>query len=292
MNIDLQAGVTYKLSDLLNTKYLIKYQNDNIKTIFDRCEEIYNETGEKVIIDIAECKFNPSNYTSVTTYRDVIDFIDTDNEVINSMLEHNSRVTRMRELTDKGVISMIDIPTTFKLTEVIEYLQNLDKLSVYRLKSPNEMNGIVPDLSIFLAMSINCIYPEIGVDISAQATRYFELFKRIWTYQGLVKRDAYNVLLYNSIIKVSAIGTTNLGENIYYIPGRGEVTERLLNEGYDVIPFEFGTVNLKGKGKNADPELEHAFSRIGKEIDKIVRENQKKKGKKKLTSVLTTIERR
>lgn len=275
---------TYALYEVLDTRYLTTVTTNKIKEFFESCKKSFNETGRQLTVDLKHCKFNPDNYRLVTDYCDYIHFIDSDNPVIDSMLDHNSRVSKVKALEKKGAIKIESIPTTFEFMEMLGYIQTLDKTQVYRLCSFGELNGRLPDVSILIAMAIGYLYPDVSVDLSEQASNYFRIFRRFWSYTGIVKRDSYNLLWQGNILKIDAIRVDESGEHIFYVPGVGEISEEILNSNFQVIPFDFGT--KKSTELDADPEFANIFNNIGAELQKLL----KKKKVKKLTSQLTTIE--
>lgn len=267
----------------IGTKYLTPYTSSKIKALFKQCKEQYESTGVKIEIDIKHCKFNPDNYIEVCTYCDYIHFVDSVNSVIDSMLDHNSRVSTIRKLEDSGKIVIEPIPSVFDAKQMYEYVKNLDRSKVYRLKGFRELNGITPDVSILIAMSINYLYPDVSIDLSEQTVNYFSMFKKFWIYSGIVKRDSYNLLWNGNILKIDFTGIDSNGDNLFYVPGVGTITENTLNDSFQVIPYEFGSE----KDLEEDLELCDIFESITNELQKLL----KKKKKKKLTSELTTIER-
>lgn len=280
---DIKPGESYALYKLLGTRYIIPYITKSLKSIFEYCKILYEETGNKVELDLRFCKFNPDNYVEVCRYCDYIKFVDSDNPVIHLMLDHNSRVSSFKKMELDGSIKIEAIPSEFDVEKMLNYIKDLDQSKVYRLKGQSELNGRLADVSILIAMCIGYLYPNVSIDLSEQASEYFRLFKKFWSYSGLINRDSYNMLWQNNILRINVISVDQNGENIFYVPGVGEITESTLNQNYNVIPFEFGS----SKNISKDPEFKGIFDAIANELQRLL----KKRKKKKLTSELNTIER-
>lgn len=281
---NVEAGKTYILNKLLETRYITPYVTQFLKSLLNECKSVYELEGKMVTIDIQHCKFNPDNYREICIFSDSVNFIDSDNPVIDSMLDHNSRVHQFRRLEKSGEIIIETIPVEFTSTSIAEFLSNIDKNKLYRLKGFRELNGKEPYLSVLVAMFIGLRFPKVSVDLSEQADKYFNTFRKFWIYTGLVKRDAYNILWMGNILKVEVVSVDRNGDNIFYIPGVGEITEDTLNDNFIVIPYDFG--KLEKEEIQKDPELKDMVSKIGAEIQQLLN----KKKKKKLTSELSTIE--
>lgn len=275
----------YILYEILGTRYFTPYMTQKIKAFLESCKKSFLETGKQITIDLKHCKFNPDNYRQVTDMCDYVHFIDSDNPIIDSMLDHNSRVSKIKGLESKGAIKIESIPITFDVMTMFNYVKHLDRSKVYRLSSFGELNGRLPDISILIAMSIGYLYPDVSVDLSEQASNYFRIFHRFWGHTGVVKRDSYNLLWQGNILKIDAVRIDEGGDNIFYVPGIGEISEDILNSNFQVIPFEFGT--KKPIELDLDEELCNIYTDITNELQKLL----KKKKVKKLTSELTTIER-
>lgn len=271
------------LSEVLGTRFFSPYISFYIKEFLTACESEFKTTGNKIEVDIKLCKFNPDNYRLIIDFVDSVDFVDSDNPIIDSMLSHNSRVSTVRKLENAGKIMIETIPTEFDVVGMYEYVSKLDRSKVYRLCSFGELNGRIPDVSILIAMSIGYLYPDVSVDLSEQANNYFRIFHKFWMYSGLIKRDSYNLLWQGNVLKIDAVRIDAHGDNIFYIPGVGEITEDTLNQNFSVIPFEFGNSSTL----DDDPEMSGIFDNITNELQRLL----KKKKKKKLTSELTTIGR-
>lgn len=267
----------------IGSKYIIPYLTQKLRALLESYKKSFQETGEKVTVDLKFCKFNPTNHTLIPEYCDYINFCDSDNSVIDSMLVHNSYVSASRKLEESGVICIEPIPSEFSVSTMFEYVKNLDRNKVYRLKGFNELNGRSPDVSILIAMSIGYLYPDVSIDISEQAENYFKMFQKFWIYTGCIQRDSYNLLWQGNILRINAIDKDKNGDNIFYIPGVGEMTEELLNSNFTVIPGEFGSK----KGLSEDKELYNIFNDITDELQRLLTT----KKKKKLTSELSIIER-
>lgn len=271
----------------LGTQYLTTYFSNDILKLFEEYKNHYIETGEKVTVDISKCKFNPENHYSLIKYCDYVDFIDSENPIIDSILQHNKNVSKMRQLIGDNIIQIENIPHELDPKEILTYLNKLDPKKIYRLKSFNELNGRSPDVSILIAILISCLHPEIQIDLTEQTSNYFRIFKKFWTYSECIKRDSYNLQWQNNIIKITAIKVDNEGNNIFYVPGTGEIREDILNKSYNVIPFDFGTKTLQELRE--DLELKDIFEDAAKELTRIA---SKKERKKKLKDELSVLERR
>lgn len=280
MEYNIVSGNTYILHELLGTRYITPYVTTFIKSIFNKCKEEYDINKVKVTIDIKYCKFNYSNHAEVTKYADTINFIDSDNTFVDSMLDHNSRVSSVRSLEKSGKILIETIPIEYDIVEILKYIENMDKSKVYRLSSPSELGNRLPNISILIAMAIGCLYPEVSIDLSEQATNYFSMFKKFWVYNEIVERESYNLLWQGNILKIDAISKDENGDNIFYIPGVGELTEKIVNGSFQVIPYDFGNKDIK-----EDPQLHNILEAIGTDLMISMR----KRNKKKLTSELKTI---
>lgn len=276
---------SYSLYEVLGTRYFTPYQTHKIKEFLESCKKSFIESGKQITVDLKHCKFNPDNYRQITDYCDYVKFIDSDNPILDAMLDHNSRVSKVRNMEKKGFIKIESIPVTFDVITMLNYVKNLDRSKVYRLCSFGELNGRLPDVSILIAMSIGYLYPDVSVDLSEQASNYFRIFRRFWSHTGIVKRDSYNLLWQGNILKIDAVRVDEGGDNIFYVPGIGEISEEVLNSNFQVIPFDFGT--KKPKELDGDEELRNIYMDITNELQKLL----KKKKLKKLTSELTTIER-
>lgn len=276
---------TYSLYEVLGTRYLTPHITQDIKEFLESCKKVFIESGKQVTVDLKHCKFNPDNYRQITDMCDFVQFIDSDNPIIDSMLDHNSRVSKVKSLEKKGIIKIESIPVTFDISTMLNYVKNLDRSKVYRLCSFGELNGRIPDVSILIAMCIGYLYPDVSVDLSEQAKNYFRIFRKFWSHTGIIKRDSYNLLWYGNILKTDVVRIDEGGDNLFYIPGVGEISEDVLNSNFEVIPYDFG--NKKPDELDKDEELKNIYMSITGELQKLL----KKKKVKKLTSELTTIER-
>lgn len=276
----------YILYEYLGTRYIIPSYTSKVKAFFEECKKEYETSGKKIEVDIKHCKFNPDNYNLVTLYCNEIKFTDTSNSVIDSMLIHNEHVMTERKKMESDKSIIMNIPADFAASAIMQYIRDVDNTKIYRLMSPGELNGKEPSISVMVAMAITCLRPDVLVDISAQPSEYFRRFQKYWTYTGLVSREAYNVLWNGNILKVTATNKDADGNNIFYIPGAGTISEEGLNHRFTVIPFEFG--NAKPKEILEDKELNVVYDNICKDLQETL--NKKRLRKKKLQSKLETIQ--
>lgn len=254
-------------------RFFTTYYTSIIKKLFEEYKKYFLDTGNKITVDIKFCKFNPDNHSLIVNYCDYINFIDSDNTIINDMLVHNSRVSSMLKLQESGDILIEPIPSRYTMKEAFDYIANLDKSKIYRIKGYNELNGIIADPSILIAMCINYLYPTVSVDISAQCSRYFQIFRNYWSKDAkIINRDSYHLLWQNNILKINSFKKDSRGRNVFYIPGTGNITEDVLAKNFDIIPYEFGT-----KDVSKDVELNGIYVKIAKDIQNICTITNKKK---------------
>lgn len=278
------------LYEVLGTKYITPYVDKFLCDFLTKCKAQFESTGTKVRVDLRNCKFNPQCNGRIIKFTDYIDFCDSYNSIIDGMLIHNSNVSASNKLINDGMLEVENIPIEFEANEMLSYIQNLNRSKLYRLKSPNEMNGKTPDIAILISICIACIYPDVSIDITEQCSRYFKMFRRFWGYTGCVHRTAYNLLWNGNILKVNAVETDKDNNYIFYVPGVGKITEEVLTQNYIVMPYEFGT----SKNIGSDPELASIFSSAAEELGKLISKRRKQKERKNrdLRSELSIIERR
>ena len=262
-----------KLYSYMGTKYMTYEQRRDLTALFDKCKENFINTNEQDTIDLAHCKFLNDTYYLVREYADYIKFIDTYNPIIDSILNHNSRVKRTRDAIAQGIIRIEQIPIVTDIKTIKSFLKTLDKSVIYSL--PNNVTTsdlILQDISIYIAMCVAYLRPAISLDISNNAERYFQVFKRLWSYTG-VHRDAYNLLWQGVPLKIEY----EEEEDGYYVPGVGYVKEEQLNFNFDVIPYIFGTAK-KDVLKN-DEELKDIYANIIHELERSINSKLRKKNK-------------
>jgi hypothetical protein len=286
---EININKTYLLKDVIGTRYLIPTHNKSMDDFFNICKSLFEETGNKIKVDIAFCKFNPDNYTRIDNYIDFIDFTDSDNPAISGMLEHNKNVNKYKLLERNNTIKFEDIPKEINIESLKSFLSSIDidnpnPSIIYRIPTINEMNGKKPDIAILLAMMIVIMNPKIKIDLTNQSEQFFDIFKTFWRYTGKVNRDSYLIKWDYNYMKIGA-SFNDTDENCYYfyIPGVGEISEKELNENFKVIPFIFGDVKFSELKK--DPELNNIYKDIQERLIYEIKRNKVKK--KKLISELS-----
>lgn len=133
----------------------------------------------------------------------------------------------------------VALPTPHLSSEndIIEYIKQLDKETIYSLNTGSKEQWYIP-----VAVIISIMRPAIQLDLGVHATEFFSYVNA--SLHELPTADAYYVINESNYYYTAKVDS----EGLIYVPGIGSRVPKEIRERYIVIPADFGR-----RSKRQDP---------------------------------------
>lgn len=217
-----------RLTELLHTRYITQdFETDLIRIMETRKD-----------LDLTGCRFNPVCERVLRRYYDKVNMINSEDVLLNSILEHNCGVK------DTCKPESVPLPLDIKCPgDVVELFRTIDKTKFYNLDNywdaPETCNALVTALTLK--------YPSICFDLGDKAALVFDFMSNEWKKKAEY-HDSYLILDGIAIYKVD-----HMMDELLLPDGRRMSDEQFLKS-VVAIPSEVGSRVLF---KN--PEFEHIW---------------------------------
>lgn len=219
-----------KLCELLNTKYIINGLNGILDTTLS------NYVGKQVCIDLAYCRFGPESAVILNKYYKSVDFINTEDEKLNELLQHN--INTCRNIPDE--YELLVIKNTDSINKFHELFNDLPKNSKYKVECGL---GSMKDKAILIMLVL--ARPDIEFDIRQCASDIYDFIRDVWI-SSAEQHDEYYELLAPHTVLVKKNKDGLFGDISYgYLKEYNYIRDR------KVIPTDFGNsqiIKLDGSG--------------------------------------------
>lgn len=217
------------LKDLMGTRYITVDHVSKMIHVLESVDEV----------DMAYCRLTPNAEYVLTRFYSKVNFINSENSLCNGILQHNMKAARMEK------ISTVPLPDTIKSQEaLLDTLRNFDMLPVYSL----EDTKLVRRVKYAWAAVISMKYPEVKLDLGAEAREMFEQVRDNWL-KVRQSHKSYWCVDRASICRIDVIDgkVCTLDNHV--------LAEDLFVQNYVCLPLEFGT-----KVVWEDPEYEYVIA--------------------------------
>lgn len=249
-----------KLKDIMETKYIIN-------ALYKRFTDVMEYAVEnKVVIDLADCKFGPICAGKLRSYYDKVDFINSTDKVLDNILKHNMESVRLKD--DEG--------------EYIEFLFNkndedviLDEVIVLINQLPRNLKFKVNISLVNIKQRAALILlilarPDLEFDIRQCSDDIYRLVRDTWL------NNPYRAN-HNSYLELRGKDTVQVDkqeDGKFHIDNE-KYDELRLVENRLVIPVEFGSSQIvKLDGSGVPDEWSNTVETL---LDLLEREEDKKK---------------
>lgn len=243
-----------KLSELMGTRYII----NTLRLQFSNAIETAIANGSTV--DLSGCRFGPDCASDLRKYYDKVDFINTEDSMLNAMLQNNCSASRqvLPDYTELDLTKVDGLNTYLTLVNTIpENAQIVPKLALSDIKARATL--------ILLIMS----RPDVDFDINHCATDIFDFVRDMWIIKAQHHESYYELVAPNICVR------NQNAEGLYGHDSYGFMPERSFVTMKQVLPTEFGNaqiIKLDASQKVSDEwygVVDKAISCLEKEKEKV-----------------------
>lgn len=223
---------TVLLHELMGTHYIIEAFSNRLSNILDDIEK----NGD--ILDLADCKLGTSCRRLIDSKYGKIQMCNSTDAYLNSILQHNTQ----RAYDNAGAIEKYQdlvISGTKDLSTFEELYQTLEQNGKYFVKT----DGLKDMVTLILLIMRR---PDIDFDLRECSVPVFNYVREAWL-QSPMHHDSYYELIRPDIVKV----TINENEK-YGNPDQGYYDERSYINYRNVLPYDFGNIDLLAGDENGN----------------------------------------